>query len=109
MLWPAGKLLPLVEQVSYCKLRLASCGIASVPLHRGISTRGAFIIDSFTISIMSNQLFLQGAPEASFFGLVGAVELEPTEQYSGVGLFCSSIVGGAVSSSSGVGLFWSSA
>ncbi len=27
----AGKLLSLAEQVSYCKLRLASCGIASVP------------------------------------------------------------------------------
>ncbi len=42
---PAGRLLSisLAEQVSYCKLRLASCGIASVPLHRGISTRGAFI------------------------------------------------------------------
>ncbi len=27
----SGKLLLLAEQVSYCKLRLASCGIASVP------------------------------------------------------------------------------
>ncbi len=41
------------EQVSYCKLRLASCGIASVPPPRHISTRGAFIFISYSVFLIN--------------------------------------------------------